>query len=212
MFVVDIDFYQFGQPRLVVGYEVDVGYCGGYEARLAFAQLDGAAGVDVGLGDAGKQRLRGLACMDFAVAVQTYIYNKGVVLEELAMERAGDVEYLHREIGALGDGYGVVDSVEVVGAVGGVHTEVNSIGCLGCVQLPWTAIEPGAVVVEDSVGDVAVLLDFCQADAATDGMHPSCGDEEHIALLDFVALEHLADGSVLDALLVLILRNRLVES
>ena len=46
-------------------------------------------------------------------------------------------------------------------------------------ELARTAIETGAVVVEDAVGDIGGLLDFGKTDASTDGVNASLGGRRH---------------------------------
>ena len=74
--------------------------------------------------------------------------------------------------------------------------EVEGLRCQVGMQLTRLAIHARTVVVEDTVGDIARLLDLRQEDAATDGMDTACGEVEDIARLDLVVGKNLSDAAV----------------
>lgn len=212
VFVVDKDFEQFGQSGIVVRYEVDVGYDCRNEARLSFDEPNGVLLVQFGIIDRREPRLHRLSCLDGALAVQARIYNKGVVLEQLAVEGLCDIVALDREVRALCYCHVFVHLLQVIGTVSRVCAVVDGIDGFCGMQLARTSVKPWSVIIEYAVSDVATLLNLCQSDSSADGMYATGRDEEHVAPSDFVTLQHVADGSVLHPFLILVLRDGLAET
>ena len=110
------------------------------------------------------------------------------------------------------DLYGTVGGFRIDRAVVGLDMEVKSLCRQGCVEFTRLAIETRAIVVEDAIGDIRGLLDLCEEDAPTDGVHTTGREVEDIARLDLVVGKDLGDGAILDALLVFVGRDLLFEA
>ena len=120
------------------------------------------------------------------------------------MHGAVDLHDTDIEVGGVDDLDGTVVCVDVFGAVVFLYVVVEGLGGEFGVELAGLAIHAGAVVVVDAVGDVAGLLDLGEEDATTDGMDTTGREVEHIAGLDLMVGQHLGDGTVFYAFLVLI--------
>ena len=120
------------------------------------------------------------------------------------MHGAVDLHDTDIEVGGIDDLDGTVVGVDVLGAVVFLYVVVEGLGGEFGVQFAGFAVHAGAVVVEDAVGDIGGLLDLGEEDAATDGMDTTGREVEDITGLDLMVGQHLGDGTVFYALLVLI--------
>ena len=128
------------------------------------------------------------------------------------MHGAVDFHDTDIEVGGVDDLDGTVVCIDVFGAVVFLYMVVEGLGGEFGVELAGLAVHAGAVVVEDAVGDVAGLLDLSEEDTATDGMDTTGREVEHIACLDLMVGQHLGDGTVFYAFLVLIGGYGLLEA
>ena len=214
IFIINIRLQQSRHAMCIVWLHIDICCCGRDEAGVTFGQCHSHTSSG-----------------DGAVAFETHIYNKGVVLVELAMEGAIDLEQFDDEeliddewhriiefvliVGAIDVNVGHLASQERLGSHGGKRTltesgllardvEVNRIERLLSMQLTWLAIETRTVIVEDSVSHIGALLHLGQQDASTDGMDAARWDEEDIACLDGMLGQHLADRAIGHTVLILV--------
>lgn len=79
---------------------------------------------------------------------------------------------------------------------GGNIGEVDGGEGLFDVEVARFAIKPESVPVEDTVGGVAVLLDFKDEEAGADGVEASGWDEEAIADPRMEDVDEVGDGAV----------------
>lgn len=128
------------------------------------------------------------------------------------MHGAVDFHDTDIEVGGVDDLDGTVVGVDVFGAVVFLYMEVEGLGGEFGMELAGLAVHAGAVVVEDTVGDVTGLLDLGEEDATTDGMDTTGREVEYIAGLDLMVCEDLGDGAVFYAFLVLIGGYGLLEA
>ena len=169
------------------GEDVVVGDGGGDEGGVAGGEVDGVAGGTDAKG---------------AVAGEAHGNDEGVVFAEVAVEGFGDFHDADIEIGGVDDLYGAVGGGDVFCAVVGLDMEVEGLGGEGCMEFAGTAVHAWAVVVVDAVGDVGGLLDFCEEDAAANGVDAAGGEVEDVAGLDLVVGEDVGDRAGGYALLV----------
>ena len=173
----------------------------------------GDGGGDEGGMAGGEMNLvTGGADAEGAVALDTHGDDEAVVFAEVAVEGTRDLGHADIEIGGVDNLDGAIGGVGILCAVVGFDVEVEGLGCQGGMELAGLAVHAGAVVVEDAVGDVGRLLDFCQEDAATDGVDAACGEVEHVACLDLVVGQDLGDAAVFYALLILVGGDVLLET
>ena len=90
--------------------------------------------------------------------------------------------------------------------------EINGLRSQFGVQLAWFSIQSRAVIVEDTIGDIARLLHFCQEDAATNGMNSASRDVEHITGMHLMSCQNVADAAIFHSLAVFVRRNRILET
>ena len=148
--------------------------------------------------------LAGAAHLDTAGALEAHGDDETVVFDEVAVHGAVDLHDTDIEVGGIDDLDGTVVGVDVLGAVVFLYVVVEGLGGEFGVQFAGFAVHAGAVVVEDAVGDIGGLLDLGEEDAATDGMDTTGREVEDITGLDLMVGQHLGDGTVFYALLVLI--------
>ena len=196
---------------------------GGYTGMRRDAVIsEGGLRKDVVVGDGGGDEGGGtlpqrnfITCRadaEGAVALDAHGDDEAVVFAEVAVEGTRDLGHADIEIGGVDNLDGAIGGVGILCAVVGFDVEVEGLGCQGGMELAGLAVHAGAVVVEDAVGDVGGLLDFCEQDAATDGVDAASGEVEHVACLNLVVGEDLGDAAVLYALLVLVGGDVLLEA
>lgn len=83
-----------------------------------------------------------------------------------------------------------------MGAVVGQHVVVGTVGGLLDVEGAQVAVAVAAVVVVEAIGGVAGLLNLGHHAAGTDGVDAAGGNEEDVALADFILCQGLHDGLV----------------
>ena len=79
-------------------------------------------------------------------------------------------------------------------------------------EFTWFAIKSWTIIVEDAIGDVRGLLDLCELDASTDGVHTTRGEIEHIAFVYLMLCKDFADGAVSNAFFVFLWCYLLLEA
>ena len=131
-------------------------------------------------------------------AFRTYIYDKGIQLRVVAVHVFRQIVERGRKVGRRDEFDWFVRVRGVVCAVVSLHGVVDGIACPFCMQFAQLAVVVAAVVVIDSVGDVACLLDFSDEGSGPDAMDASGRDMEDVAGLELVEAEHVFDASVSD--------------
>ena len=79
--------------------------------------------------------------------------------------------------------------------------ELDYLQCFFDVQVARLALRVAAIVIVDAIGDVRVLLDFAEDEAAADGVRGAGGNEDGIARAHRNVFEQILGGAVHDGAL-----------
>ena len=149
-----------------------------------------------------EQRVASGFDAQLAVAMKAHADDEAVVLEEVAVEGAGNLGDTNGEEGRVDNEVSLVQTVAIGGAIVGFDMVVEGLGSQLGMEFTRLAIHARTVIVVDAIGDIAGLLDLRQEDASTDGMNTTGREVEDIARGDLMTCQHLGDGMVLYAFLI----------
>ena len=77
-----------------------------------------------------------------------------------------------------------------------LHGEIDGLCRQVGMQFTWFAIQSQSAIIIDTVGYIRRLLNFCQPDATTYGVHPASRQIKHVAWFHRMGCQHLGDGTI----------------
>ena len=149
-----------------------------------------------------EQRVASGFNAQLAVAMKAHADDEAVVLEEVAVEGAGNLSDADGEERGVDDKVSLVQTIAIGGAIVGFDMVVEGLGSQLGMEFTGLTIHARTVVVVDAIGDIAGLLDLRQEDASTDCMNTTGREVEDIAGGNFMTCQYLGDGMVLYAFLI----------
>ena len=178
------------------------------EADLSLEGVDVIVGNgsrdERGVAFAEEDLVTGATHTDLTVTSDAHRNDETVVLQQVTMERSGQLHDTDFEIGGVYDMDGLVLGFFILCEIVILDMVVKGLGCQVGMELAGLAIQARAIIVIDAIGDIGGLLDLGQHDATTDGVDTSGREIQHIARFHLMVGQDLSDSAFIDSAVILV--------
>ena len=129
-----------------------------------------------------------LIVADRSFPFHTDINDERIQSGEITNHDRIDIQQISRKVLAGGKLYGRIRMCLVMGTVVRIQSIIDRILCQFGMQFAALTVRSFTVVVIDTIGDIARLLDFSDETTGSDGVYTARRQEENIARIHIVTL------------------------